>query len=571
MKKITLVLFTFLSFISWSQNPNYRYHELLDLGPNIEWAIAVECTQHYSPVGIREVNLRQNFKLQVGKIYKADLGLNYGNFGTRYYKVTYAGDAGTDKGDEVDTPPDFGTPITDLCNSLSWKFARPILLGSTLQEAQNNFCSNLTVNTTREKVNIKIAKSLSSGDICYMDFGKGANYYLIDGASEESGDADYEVDSTDSNSLFSLVAFNCQKPDLQALSVEPYEDNGEYYRGSSKTVYFGVRNIGTNIQNVTTLYTLYLTKSKNFVSANDIKVYTQAWGPENVPSNVNINTYTLQPISYRIPYNVIAGKYYLTVKITNSEDFNSYNNIASSSSKITIKDGTPPTTPVPTPTPTPTPTGKPDLIIDTNNTFAYSDDCFDCSPTLSENKKRHRINSQSGSLRFPTVSIKNIGTAMSSSTNLRFYLSSDATLDTSDIKYNGNPTSINAIKAGELFVMQGVTIFSTNFGNNGTILNNNWNILMVVDDAKTNTELNENNNVTAIPVTFYNPFAKTATATLETEQPAEPYFINVYTFDGQKILTKQVNTKEEENKSLDSLKSGIYIIKSKDETRKVIK
>lgn len=563
MKKITLVVFTFLSFISWSQNPNYRYHELQDLGPNIEWAIAVECTQHYSPVGIREVNLRQNFKLQVGKIYKADLGLNYGNFGTRYYKVTYAGDAGTDKGDEVDTPPDFGAPITDLCNSLSWKFARPILLGSTLQEAQNNFCSNLTVNNTREKINIKIAKPLTSGEICYMDFGKGANYYLIDGASAESGDADYEVDSTDSNSLFSLVAFNCQKPDLQAVSIEPNIINDNYYRGSTKSAEFNIRNIGANIQNANTTTTLYLSKTKNFLNGNDIQLTSKV----NTPTNVNGNF--ILTFIYTIPNNVSNDKYYLTLKVTNSEDFNTYNNIVSSSSKITIKDGTP--TPVPTPTPTPTPTGKPDLIIDTNNTLAYSDDCFDCSPTLSENKKRHRINNQSGSLRFPIVSIKNIGTAMSSSTNLRFYLSSDATLDTSDIKYNGNPTSINTIKAGELFVMQGVTIFSTNFGNNGTILNNNWNILMVVDDAKTNTELNENNNVTAIPVTFYNPFAKTATATLKTEQPAEPYFINVYTFDGQKVLTKQVNSKEEENKSLDSLKSGIYVIKSKDETRKVIK
>ena len=94
---------------------------------------------------------------------------------------------------------------------------------------------------------------------------------------------------------------------------------------------------------------------------------------------------------------------------------------------------------------------------------------------------------------------------------------------------------------------------------------------MVVDDAKTITESNENNNVTVIPVTFYNPFAKVASASLEADPPIEPYLINVYNFEGQKVLTKKVNSIEEENKSLDSLKSGIYIIKSKDETRKVIK
>lgn len=564
MKKITLLVLVFLSFTSWSQNPNYRYHELQDLGPNIEWAIAVECTQHYSPVGIREVNLRQNFKLEVGKIYKADLGLNYGNFGTRYYKVTYAGDAGTDKGDEIDTPPDFGSPITDLCNTLSRKYIRPILLGSTLQEAQNNFCSNLTVNTTREMVNIRIAKSLSSGDICFMDFGKGANYYLIDGADVESGDADYEVDSTDSNSLFSLVAFNCQKPDLQAVSVEPNIINDNYYRGSTKSAKFNIRNIGTNIQNATTTATLYLSKTRNFLNGNDIQLTTEVKTPANVNANLIAN------FIYTIPNNVSNDKYYLNLKVTNSEDFNTYNNIVSSSSKITIKDGTPPTTP-PTTSPT-TPTGTPDFIIDSDKTIITSE-CDECSKVpLSEIKdKRHRINNQAGSINLSYVAVKNTGNGVSPPTNVTFYLSSNTTLDTADLKSNGSTVKINAVKGGESYVIPGGTIFPSDFSNTGTTFQNNWNILMVVDDSKTITESNENNNVTVIPVTFYNPFAKTATATLVTNEQVEPYSINVYNLEGKKVLTKEVTSKEEENKSLDSLKSGIYIIKSKNETRKVIK
>jgi hypothetical protein len=116
MRKITfLLMLSFLSLKAFSQNPNYRYHELQDLGTTIEWAISIECTHHFQPLRVLDVNLRQNFKLEVGKIYKVDLGLS-GNYGTRYYKVTYAGDTGADKGDELDTPPDFGAPITDLCN-----------------------------------------------------------------------------------------------------------------------------------------------------------------------------------------------------------------------------------------------------------------------------------------------------------------------------------------------------------------------------------------------------------------------------------------------------------------------
>lgn len=567
MKKITLALFTFLSFISWSQNPNYRYHELQDLGPNIEWAIAVECTQHYSPVGIREVNLRQNFKLEVGKIYKADLGLNYGNFGTRYYKVTYAGDVGTDMGDEIDTPPDFGAPITDLCNSLSRKYIRPILLGSTLQEAQNNFCSSLTVNTTREMVNIKIAKPLASGDVCYMDFGKGANYYLIDGANVESGDADYEVDSTDSSSLFSLFSFNCSKPDIKAASIS-LDNYNNSYRGTKKTMTYSMSQIGTSVQNATTGFSFYLSKSRNFVNSNDIKVYTNALSAEHTNYFSN-STFTG---SFTIPSNVSNGKYYLTMKVTNSEDFNSYNNIISTSSQIVVQDGTPSTTPTtPTIPTTPPTTGKPDLIIDSNSTIIYSD-CFDCSSILSNlGSKRHRINNQSGILNISLLAVKNAGNAISTQTNVTYYLSSNSTLDTGDIKSNGSNIKFNAINPGELSVISGGSIFSSNFGNIGTALNGNWNILMVVDDAKTITESNENNNVTVIPVTFYNPSAKVASASLEADPPIEPYLINVYNFEGQKVLTKKVNSIEEENKSLDSLKSGIYIIKSKDETRKVVK
>lgn len=560
MKKITLLVFILLNITGWSQT--YKFHTLQDLGPNIEIAISAGCAQRVTVGPNRDVNLNQSFKLEVGKIYKSDL-ISGSTSGSRYYRVLYAVDYYLDKGSDIDEPANFEL-IPDLCNSLSWKYIRPILLGSTIQEAQTNFCSNLTATTTRERVNVRIEKPLNMGEVYLMDFGKGANYYLITASDLEAGDSEYQLDPTNDNAVFSPVTFNCQRPDIQAVGVG-LSDYNDSYRGSKKIAAFTTRNIGSNIQSTNTTFSLYLCTSRNYVDGNDTLLYSE------VASSVSVNKNFTSTFFFTIPSTVSNGKYYLNVKVTNSEDFNVYNNIVSSPSKITIKDGTPPTTPEPTPTPTPTPTGKPDLIIDTNNTLAYSDDCFDCSPTLNENKKRHRINNQSGSLRLPTVSIKNIGTAMSSSTNLRFYLSSDATLDTSDIKYNGNPISINAIKAGELFVTQGATIFSTNFGNNGTILNNNWNILMVVDDAKTNTELNENNNVTAIPVTFYNPFAKIATATLETEQPAESYSINVYTFDGQKVLTKQVNSKKEENKLLDSLKSGIYIIKSKDETRKVIK
>ena len=68
---------------------------------------------------------------------------------------------------------------------------------------------------------------------------------------------------------------------------------------------------------------------------------------------------------------------------------------------------------------------------------------------------------------------------------------------------------------------------------------------------KTNTESNENNNITVIPVTFVNPFAKTVQSNVNVEDSIQPYSINVYNFEGQKVLTKEVKSIEEENQSLD--------------------
>ncbi|RZJ48660.1 MAG: T9SS type A sorting domain-containing protein [Flavobacterium sp.] len=565
MKKITLLLvIVFLNLKAWSQNPNYRYHELQDLGTTIEWAISIECTHHFQPLRVLDVNLKQNFKLEVGKIYKVDLGLTYGNFGTRYYKVTYAEDAGTDKGDEIDTPPDFGAPIPDLCNSLSWKFIRPILLGSSLEEAQSNFCSSLTKNNIDEKVNIKTTTPLIVGNVYFMDFGKGANYYLVSASSTENGDADYEFDPTIDNAVFSSISFNCQKPDLIPVSISKYwYDSNYYYRGSSSAMAeYYIRNVGTNIQNTNTEFTLYLSSRRNFADSNDIKLLTKFVSREDV------NGYFGSGLVFNIPQNVPLGEYYLTLKISNREDFNTYNNIVSSASKVVIKNGPPPTT-TPPPTPPPT-TTKPDLTIDSNNTIINSD--CECSSILADLKdKRHRLSNQAGSIRIPFITVKNIGKTISSPTNVVFYLSLDTTLDTADLKSNGSAIKINAIKPGESYVVAGGTIFSTDFGNGGTIFNNNWNILMSVDDSKTNTESNENNNVTAIPITFYNPNAITTQTKPEVNEFSEPYSIEVYNFEGQKVLTKEVKSKDDENKSIELLKRGLYIIKSKNETRKVLK
>lgn len=544
MKKITLLVLVFISINSWSQT--YKFHTLQDLGPNIETAISAECAKSITVGPNRDVNLNQSFKLEVGKIYKSDLVLG-STSGSRYYKVLYAVDYYLDKGAEIDEPADF-VLIPDLCNSLSWKYIRPISLGSTLEEAQSNYCSNLTVNTTREKVNLKITRPLNIGDVYLMDFGKGSNYYLIDGSSIEAGDSEYQLDTTISSAIFSSVTLNCPKPDLQATGVN--FGSGTMNTGATATATYALKNNGGRAFN-TTRCLIYFSKGNSTLSSDDILIKDIVIEPLN--SNETKSGYP----SITIPANITNGTYYTIMQLINSEDINASNNVISSSTSFTINQTT-------------TPTGKPDLVIDPNNTIIFSN-CFDCSAALSDlGNKRHTISNQSGSINLQVITIKNLGSAASTPTTLQFYLSTDGIIDTADLKSTASSVAISAINPGASITVSR-TIFSSNFGNIGTTFTGNRNILISVDDSKTNTESNENNNVTTIPVTFYNPFGKKVQSKLEVEEATQPYLINVYNFEGQKVLTKEVYSKEEENKSLDSLKSGIYIIKSKDETRKVIK
>lgn len=543
MKKITLLVLVFISSVTtWSQT--YKFHTLQDLGPNIEIAISAGCAQTVVVGPNRDVNLNQSFKLEVGKVYKSDLILG-STSGSRYYKVLYAVDYYLDKGSDIDEPAPFEL-IPDLCNSLSWKYIRPILLGATLEEAQANYCSNLTANTIREKVNVKTQKPLSIGDVYFMNFGKGANYYLITGSSIEAGDSEYQLDPTNGSSTFSRTTLNCPKPDLQAIATD--FGGTTTTTGANASVIYSIKNIGGRAF-APSHCLIYFSKGNSVLSSDDILIKDVTIDP----LNPNESKYGVPSII--IPANISSGTYYVIIQLTNSEDINNSNNIISSLSSFTINQTT-------------TPTGKPDLVIDPANTIIFSN-CFDCSAALSDlGNKRHTINNQSGIINLQAITIKNIGSTASTPATLQFYLSTDGILDAADIKSTASSVSIAAINPGSSITVS-KSIFSSDFG--GLTVTGNRNILMSVDDSKTNTESNENNNITVIPVTFVNPFAKTVQSNVDVQDSIQPYSINVYNFEGQKVLTKEVKSIEEENQSLDSLKSGIYIIKSKNETRKVLK
>lgn len=215
--------------------------------------------------------------------------------------------------------------------------------------------------------------------------------------------------------------------------------------------------------------------------------------------------------------------------------------------------------------------GNPDLTIDENNT-AISSACLNCASILANIGSDKYLLKPAGSSMFVDLRVKNNGTATSSQSNVQYYLSTNNTLGNTDIKF-GPITNFNSISPGSHRDVNAVFDYGTISGIMGGTTGNRF-ILMVVDEDNFNpNELNENNNVTPIPIRVSNSSSSSLTFRLPSLSDIEEtkgYQFSIYNFSGQKILTREAYNIQEENTIIEDLqKDGIYIIKSKNSTRKV--
>lgn len=221
--------------------------------------------------------------------------------------------------------------------------------------------------------------------------------------------------------------------------------------------------------------------------------------------------------------------------------------------------------------------GNADLIIDQNDSRVFSS-CQSCNPRLDlflSSGKRHLIASGSGSITFNVLEIRNIGNISSNSTKVDFWLSTNTTLDNNDklLKSVNIPVRNSGSAYGVNTSINGWDLFDdhTWSGRNG-----NYFILANIDPSNTNNEgsTGEDNNLLAIPIRYNTNSTATSLrfniTSLESPSSSQPYIIHVFDINGQKILSRQVNDTHEENKHIQNLlKTGIYIIKSENSSRKV--
>lgn len=220
--------------------------------------------------------------------------------------------------------------------------------------------------------------------------------------------------------------------------------------------------------------------------------------------------------------------------------------------------------------------GNPDLTVDLDDSIAYSS-CQSCLPWFDlflPSGKRHLVAGGVGSIRFDKLIIRNTGNSTSTSSNVEFYLSVNNTLDSNDnfIKSVSIPARNINSSYGVYTKINGWDLFScTNCGTN----NGNYYIIIKLDASNTNSEgsTGESNNILAIPITYTTNVTATSLKTkvsfTNNRINDKPYNINVFNFQGRKILSKKVYTIEDENSAVLNLSEGLYIIKSLKGDRKV--
>lgn len=219
-------------------------------------------------------------------------------------------------------------------------------------------------------------------------------------------------------------------------------------------------------------------------------------------------------------------------------------------------------------------TGNPDLVIDAGNTTIDSG-CSQCNRVLADIGSSRYLAKPSSAIFIGNISVKNMGTATSVASNVRYFLSSNSTYDASDQEIGSN-SNFSTISPNDSRITNGLSFDYFTISGALGINNGNSNILLVVDKKDVNdfnpNESNENNNVTVIPIRISSSNAanlKFDLSDLNNNNIRNPYSIEIYSFTGQKVLSKNVNNIEEENEATLQLPKGLYIIKSEKGDRKV--
>ncbi|AUP79024.1 CARDB domain-containing protein [Flavivirga eckloniae] len=437
--------------------------------------------------------------------------------------------------------------IGDVCDTgiLRSHTFYSLLNGSTITEqiALSNCGKTFPLSQLggRNYVNIQIDTPLKSGRFYYLNFGRGLNYYYLwQSNAGEHNDEDYRI-------IAHQITNPCPEPDLDAVQVSVSSTTINH--GENKTVNYTVKNLGNSIA-ASSKVEFYLssttTNSREFLKSKPI-------------GNVNINQTITSSATIKIPLGTKTDTYNIFMRVSTNGDSNSGNNTVYSPSSFKVNGVQ----------------EYPDLVFDTEVITATSD-CSNCSFIIKElikNNERHIANKNGIALNFLQIKIDNKGTVSSTPTKIKYYLSSDSKLDPKkdyEFKVSTDVPSIN--KNSFKSVAKSLTGLDfrdarVSGDNNTEPPYGNYFFIMKIDPKD---ESNQDNNVVKFLIKYRENSSKTSLIR-NTQNSLKPYKLDIYDFTGNILKSTKVNSTEQENTIINSLPSGLYIIKTPTGTRKITK
>ncbi len=399
----------------------------------------------------------------------------------------------------------------------------------------------------RNYVNIQTETPLKPKKFYYLNFGRGLNYYyLLNSSTNEHNDEDYRINA------HREITKVCLEPDLKAEEVSVSSSTIDH--GETKTVSYEVKNIGESHAN-SSRCKFYLSKDGRLVDLLD-----------NISiGSVSVNQTKTGSVTLTIPLGTATDTYNIVMEVSTSGESNTGNNKATSSSSFRVNGIQ----------------ALPNLTLESLKINVTNQGSFNVFP--GENTPTFRYNSSTNF----EVKIKNNddGDSGNFSCLLLVSGSNDAYPQPNGFPvYNFRTLNFSGINANSSSMLDITETIYDYIGGLDLLEGQTYFMYLHIDYDEDVTESNENDsdNISHFAFRYNNPTNKMSNPQKNNQQQflidtynstilKENYKVDIFDLTGRLVKSIKSNSIEQENKIINTLPSGLYIIKTPSGFRKIAK
>lgn len=424
--------------------------------------------------------------------------------------------------------------------------------------------------TGRSYVNINLVNPLTPNKFYYLNFGQGYNYYyLTHSSNNQHNDEDYTLIISASNDIEQITCPSYKSHTFYSHTYSNGKITQQYALDNCNQTFSSTQLTGRSYVNI--YLSNPLTPNK-FYYLN----FGQGYNYYYLTHSSN-NTHNDEDYSLSTPNGILNVVCPITSTdndedgILNADDScpNVFGNISNF--------GCP---------------GKPDYVLnDDSEIAAPAWGTYDLNYAKHSNNPIFLSRFDGGFIDIYKILIDNIGDgdAQLAPIKISFYISEDTSISNNDFKFSTTASLTEQISSGGTTTYSfapSAKLYGSTVGNNLTY---GWyNLIIVIDEDNDlqNSESDTSNNTYTIPLEYISSWTiysknspkkniqpnNTYSKNDLTINPKEHTFqMNIYDLYGRLIKTSNINSNIQKNEIIKSLQSGLYIIKTPFETKKIAK